>query len=332
MTPISLAPLLQQFFFDRLIQQRHASPCTVAAYRDAFRLLLAFAERRLGKRPAALTLQDLSAPLLLAFLDHLERGRRNSIRTRNARLAALHAFWQYAGTQEPAALALAQRVLAIPVKRFERPLVGALSRAQIQAILDAPDLARWSGRRDQALFATLYNTGARISELLHLRVADVALDRRPAVVRLHGKGRKERQVPLWPTTARQLQRWRHELTAGPERPLFPNRVGGRLTRTAVAERLALAVRTAARTHPELAKLRITPHVVRHSLATHLLQAGVDITVIALWLGHESPATTHVYVEADLAMKERALRHLRAPHSRSGRYRPSDRVLAFLEGL
>jgi site-specific recombinase XerD len=247
-------------------------------------------------------------------------------------LAALRAFWQYAGTQEPAALALAQRVLAIPLKRFDRPRVGSLSRAQIQAILAAPDLARWSGRRDQVLFATLYNTGARISELLHLRIADVALDRRPAVVRLHGKGRKERQVPLWPTTVRPLQRWLHEIAAGAERPLFPNRVGGWLTRTAVAERLALAVHHAARKDPELAKHRVTPHVLRHSLATHLLQAGVDITVIALWLGHASPATTHVYVEADLAMKERALQHLRAPHSRSGRYRPSDRVLAFLEGL
>jgi integrase/recombinase XerD len=219
--PISLGALLQQFFLERLMQQRHASPCTIAAYRDCFRLLLAFAEQRLGKRPATLTLQDLNAMFILEFLELLEKRRHNSIRTRNSRFAAIRAFWQYAGAQEPAALAIAHRVLAIPLKRFDRPLVGFLSREQIQAILDASDPATWSGRRDRVMFSTLYNTGARVSELIRLRIADVSFEASPAV-RILGKGRKERQVPLWPSTARQLKRWlQGETPAGPERPLFP---------------------------------------------------------------------------------------------------------------
>jgi integrase/recombinase XerD len=330
MTP--LGPLLQQFFVERLMQQRHASSCTIAAYRDCLRLLLAFAERRLGKRPACLTLQDLNASFILEFLEDLEKHRHNSIRTRNARFAAIRAFMHYAGAKEPASMNTVQSVLAIPLKRFERPLVGFLSREQIQAIIDAPTPYTWSGRRDRVMFSTLYNTGARVSELTSLRVVDVSLDSSPAV-RILGKGRKERQVPLWDDTARQIKRWLQERGAsGSEQPLFPNRTGGRLTRTSVAERLQLASEKAARKYPELSRRRISPHVFRHSIAMHLLQAGVDITVIALWLGHENPATTHTYIEADLAMKERALKSLQAPRSISVRYRPPDRVLEFLQGL
>lgn len=262
----------------------------------------------------------------------MEKRRQNSIRTRNARFAAIRAFLHYAAAKEPFALDIAQSVLAIPLKRFERPLVGFLSREQIQSILDAPDLNTWSGRRDRVMFSTLYNTGARVSELAHLRIADVSFESSPAV-RILGKGRKERQVPLWPSTARQIKRWlQQEKPRGPEQPLFPNRNGGALTRTSVAERLELAAQRAATKHPEFTQRRISPHVLRHSIAMHLLQAGVDITVIALWLGHESPATTHMYVEADLAMKERALQSLQAPQSTSVRYRPSDPVLEFLQGL
>lgn len=313
-------------------QQRHASGCTIAAYRDCLRLLLAFAEQRLGKRPANLALQDLNATFVLEFLEHLEKHRHNSIRTRNARFAAIRAFMHYAGTKEPTALDIAQSVLAIPLKRFERRLVGFLSRKQIQAILDAPAPDTWTGRRDRVMFSTLYNTGARVSELTTLRIADVSLESNPAV-RILGKGRKERQVPLWNSTARQIKRWLQEQgPCGSERPLFPNRMGGRLTRTTVTERLQLATEKAARRYPELARHKISPHVIRHSIAMHLLQAGVDITVISLWLGHESPATTHMYIEADLAMKERALKSLDAPPSRSVRYRPSDRVLESLQRL
>jgi integrase/recombinase XerD len=329
---ISLGSLLQQFFIERLMQQRHASPCTIAAYRDCFRLLLAFAEQRLHKRPAKVTLEDLNATFILEFLEYLEKRRQNSIRTRNARFAAIRAFLHYAAAKEPAALAITQSVLAIPLKRFERPLVGFFSREQIQAILDAPDPDTWSGRRDRVMFSTLYNTGARVSELTHLRIADVSLESSPAV-RILGKGRKERHVPLWPPTARQIKRWlQKEKPRGPEQPLFPNRKGGSLTRTSVAERLQLATQKAAARYPEFTQRRISPHLFRHSIAMHLLQAGVDIDVIALWLGHESSATTHMYVEADLAMKEKALKSLQAPQSISVRYRPRDSVLEFLQGL
>lgn len=329
---INLGSLLQHFFIERLLQQRHASPCTIATYRDCFRLLLAFAEQRLGKQPVNIALQDLDAPFILQFLEYLEKRRHNSIRTRNARFAAIRAFLHYAAAKEPSALGLVQSVLAIPMKRFERPLVGFLSRGQIQAILDAPDPSTWSGRRDRVMFSTLYNTGVRVSELICLRVADLMLEASPSV-RILGKGRKERQVPLWPSTASQIKRWLlAEKSPGPERSLFPNRSGGRLTRTSVAERLELAVQKAARKYPELTQQRISPHVFRHSIAMHLLQAGVDITVIALWLGHESPATTHMYIEADLAMKERALKNLQAPQSVSVRYHPTDRVLEFLQSL
>jgi site-specific recombinase XerD len=326
-----LGPVLQQFFVERLMQQRHASGCTVAAYRDCFRLLLGFAERRIGKRPADLTLQDLDASLVLDFLSHLEKQRHNSARSRNARFAAIRSFMHYAGLKEPAALAVTQSVLAIPMKRFERPLVGFLTRLQIEAIIAAPITSTWAGRRDCVMFATLYNTGARVSELIAMRVMDFQLSGSPAVL-IHGKGRKERSVPLWPATATRIRLWLRAHPRAPEDPVFASRSGTALTRTSVTERLQLAARTAAATHPELAKRRITPHVWRHSLAMHLLQAGVDITVIALWLGHESTSTTHMYVEADLAMKEKALKSIQAPRGAPPRYRPPDRVLRFLQTL
>jgi site-specific recombinase XerD len=327
----SLGPLLQQFFVERLMQQRHASTRTVAAYRDCFRLLLAFAERRLRKRPAEILLEQLNASLILDFLEHLEKQRGNSIRSRNARFAAIRSFMHYAGLMEPTALAVCQSVLAIPMKRFERPLIGFLSRKHIEAIIAAPDANTWTGRRDHVMLMTLYNTGARVSELIGLRVGDVQLEASPAV-RIRGKGRKERSVPLWSSTARQLRRWLRELAHGPEQPIFPSRSGGVLTRTTGTERLKLAAIAAAKQYPELENRRISPHVFRHSIAMHLLQAGVDITVIALWLGHESPGTTHMHVEADLAMKERALRSLQAPKTAAVRYRPSDSVLKFLQSL
>jgi site-specific recombinase XerD len=329
---IKLGLLLQQFFTERLMQQRHASPCTIAAYRDCFRLLLVFAEQRLSKRPATIVLQDLTPNFILEFLEHLEKERHNSIRSRNARFAAIRAFLHYAAVKEPSVLAITQSVLAIPMKRFERPLVGFFSREQIQAILDAPNPDTWSGRRDRVMFSTLYNTGARVSELIHLRIADVSLELSPAV-HIMGKGRKERHVPIWSSTAKQIKHWlKEEMPRGPDNPLFPNRKNGFLTRTSVAERLQLAVQKATTHYPELSQRSISPHLFRHSLAMHLLQAGVDITVIALWLGHENTATTHMYVEADLAMKEQALRSLQAPKSKSARYHPRDPVLEFLESL
>lgn len=329
-TPM-LGPVLQQFFVERLIQQRHASGCTVAAYRDCFRLLLGFVEKRLGKRPAQVALQDINAALVLDFLSNLEKQRHNSARTRNARFAAIRSFMHYAGLKEPAAIAVTQSVLAIPMKRFDRPLVGFLTREHIEAIISAPDAKTWTGQRDRVMFQTLYNTGARVSELIGMRVMDFQLTTAAAVL-IHGKARKERSVPLWPGTAAQIRQWLRAYPRTPEAAMFPSRSGAALTRTSVAERLQLAAKVAATVYPEIAKRRITPHVWRHSIAMHLLQAGVDITVIALWLGHESTVTTHMYVEADIAMKERALKTIQAPHVRQSRYRPTDRVLQFLQTL
>lgn len=327
----SLGTLLQRFFLEYMMQQRNASPRTIAAYRDTFRLLLGFAERTLGMRPAALTLENLSASFVLEFLIYLEKERRNTIRTRNARFAAIRSFMHYVSLNVPTALSITQPVLAIPMKRFERPLVGFLSREEIEALLTAPDPHTWSGQRDRVMFATLYNTGARVSELTGLRVDD--LSHAPAAsIRIHGKGRKERCVPLWRNTAKQLDHWIGHQSLGPESPLFPNRAGGQLTRTSVSDRLKGAVTVAAVHLPELAKRRVHPHLIRHSTAMHLLQSGVDITVIALWLGHESPATTHTYIEADLEMKQRAMQALAPPNVRPGRYRPTDKVLEFLQGL
>lgn len=325
------AALLQEFFLQRLRAQRNASPRTIASYRDAFRLLLRFIQATRRKSPTALTLADFDAPLVLGFLDHLERARRNTIRSRNARLAAIRSFLHYAALRDPTALPTIQRVLAIPIKRCDRPLLGFLSREEITAILAAPDRTTWSGQRDHVLFATLYNSGARVSEIVGVRVADLSLAR-PAFLHLRGKGRKERQVPLWPSTAAQLTAWLPRIAREPDAPVFPNRTGRPLSRAGVAHRLRRAIATAAASCPTLKRRPISPHTLRHTTAMHLLQAGVDITVIALWLGHESPVTTHLYVEADLALKRRALDRLAEPPGHRPRHPVGDRLLAFLDAL
>lgn len=327
----NLSQLLQDFFCQRLLAQRQASPQTVASYRDAFRLLLQFAHDRIRKAPTALSLEDLDAPLILGFLNHLEVQRGNSVRTRNARLAAIRSFMHFASFQTPASLPAIQRVLAIPMKRCDRPLVGFLDRDEVAAILAAPDASTWSGHRDHVLFTTLYNTGARVSEVVAVRVNDIVLDRSP-FVRLHGKGRKERVVPLWKRTATALRRWLRRTDLGPDSPVFPNRRGTPLSRSGVEDRLRTAVKIAQERCPSLRNRRVSPHSFRHTTAMHLLQSGVDLAVIALWLGHESPTTTHLYVEADLGMKQRALEKLQPPKSKGVRYRPDDRLLAFLDGL
>ena len=329
--PADFAALLQRFFGERLIQQQNASPRTVEAYRDSFRLLLTYAERQRGKPPAKLTLGDFDAALVLEFLAHLETERHNSVRSRNARLAAVRAFAHYVAMQCPPALQLAQQILAIPMKRFERPMLGFLSRDEMQALLAAPDAGTWCGRRDRVMFALLYNTGARVSEMIGIKVADVTLAATSSV-RLHGKGRKQRTVPLWKETAAEIRDWLKFTDLRADQSLVPNRSGLPMTRTNVADRLTLAISTATTLCPQLAGRTISPHSIRHTTAMHLLQAGVDITVIALWLGHESPVTTHGYVEADLAMKERALATIAPPETKRKRYRPSDAVLKFLEGL
>ena len=303
----------------------------MASYRDTFRLLLKYAEQRMRKAPEALTLADLDAPAILGFLDQLQKERGNSARTRNLRLVAVRSFLRYASYRDPAALPTIQRVLAIPMKRFDRPLLGFLSHEQMQAVLDAPDRTTWSGQRDHVMFSTFYNTGARVSEIIGLRVNDVELDR-TAAVHIRGKGRKQRVTPLWRGTARLLRDWLVRQHRDGDAPVFFNRAGHALSRSGVEQRLRVTVAVAQKRCPSLRGLSVSPHTIRHTTAMHLLQSGVDLTVIALWLGHESPETTHHYVEADLTMKERALASLQEPPGRSLRYRASDRLLAFLDGL
>lgn len=329
--PCEFASLVQRFFVERLMQQRNLSPRTVESYRDTFRLLLGYADRYLHKAPERLALADFNPSLVLAFLDHLESARKNSVRSRNARLAALHSFCHYLALQCPPALPLAQQILAVPMKRFEKPMLGFLSREEIQALLAAPDLSTWFGERDRLMIQVLYNTGARVSELIGIHVGDVTLDGTPCI-RLHGKGRKQRTVPLWRETASQIRTWLQHQSLRADQPLIPNRHGLPMTRASVAERLGLTVAAASARCPQLSGRHITPHCLRHTVALHLLQAGVDITVIALWLGHESTITTHGYVEADLAMKERALSAINPPTCKKLRYQPSSALLAFLENL
>jgi len=330
--PPSFAALVQAYFAEYLTQQRALSAQTIAAYRDAFVLFLGFAESRLGKSPAAMALSDITPELIMAFLDHLERQRHNSVRSRNARLAALRSFLKFAAHRDVSSLQVIERALGVPVKRFERPMFGYLSREEMLAVIGTPN-GTWLSQRDHVLFLLLYNAGARVSEITGVKVADVVLDDGAACVHLHGKGRKQRSVPLWRSTVKAVRAWlRLNSWFDAASPLLPNRNGHAMTRTNVALRLAVAVQAATCAFPDLAKRRVSPHTIRHTTAMHLLQAGVDISVIALWLGHESPVTTHHYVEADLTMKERALARLHEPEAKIQRYRAPDSLIDFLKTL
>jgi site-specific recombinase XerD len=323
--------LVQAFFTDRLLRQRQASPHTVAAYRATFRLLLRFAAKRLGRAPSSLVIADLDAAFLGEFLDHLERDRGNSARSRNARLAALHAFFRYVALTEPAYALHCQRVLAIPSKRFERGIVEFLADEEIEALLAAPDPTTWIGRRDRALLLVAVQTGLRVSELTALCRRDVALGT-GAHVRCNGKGRKLRCTPLRRDVVKVLDAWLCERPTAHDTPVFPSSRGGRVSEDAV-ERLVAKYTAAARAHcPSLAIKRVTPHTLRHTAAMQLLRRGVDRTVIALWLGHESIETTQIYLHADLGLKENALAHTTSSGLVPGRYRPDDKLLVFLEGL
>ena len=327
----SLAPTLQAYMTYRLIRQRQASPHTVAAYRDAFKLVLVFAERHTGKSPSKLEIADLDAPLISAFLEHLETGRGNSVRTRNARLAAIHSLFRYAALRHPEDAATIQRVLAIPSKRFDSSLVTYLSEEEIDALLAATDQATWSGRRDRAMLALACQTGLRATELISLTAGDVHLGT-GAHVSCLGKGRRQRITPLTAGTARLLRAWMAERAGLAADPLFPTRHGTQLSRDALERRLAKYAALAAGACPTLAEKRVSPHVMRHSAAMRLVNAGVDIATVALWLGHQNLTTTQIYVHADLALKERALARTAPKGVPPGRYRPPDKLLAFLDGL
>ena len=327
----SFPSLVQSFFTEHLTQQRALSARTVAAYRDAFVLFLGFAQRRLHKPPTAFLLADITPALILAFLDYLEVDRHNVVRSRNARLAALRSFLKFAGRRDVASLHIVEQALGVPMKRFERPMLGFLSRDEMLAVIGHPGIG-WASQRDCLLMALMYNTGASVSEVIGVKVSDVVLDT-TACVHLHGKGRKDRSVPLWRSTVKAVRQWlKINPNLGPTSTLLPNRSGEPMTRSNVTQRMALAVREAIKTMPSLEKRAISPHTIRHTTAMHLLQSGVEISVIALWLGHESPTTTHQYVEADLAMKEKALARLQDPDVPARRFKAPESLLEFLKSL
>jgi len=323
--------LLQAFFTDRLMRQRSASPHTLASYRDTFRLLLKYAEQRLKKPPSALRLEDLDAPLVGGFLHHLAKERGNTPRSSNLRLAAIRSFFRYASFHAPDRSALIQQVLAIPSKRFDRTQIAFLTRPEIEAVLSAPDMNTWSGRRDHALLLVAVQTGLRVSELIGLRRDDVRLGT-GAHVRCQGKGRKERCTPLTRQAARVLRAWLQEQQASDSVPVFPNARGGLLSRDGVHYILSKHVALARKTCPSLKAKRVSPHVLRHSTAMALRAAGVDLSVIALWLGHESIDTVQIYLDADLELKEKIVEKTALRKGRRGRFRPKDRLLTFLKGL
>lgn len=330
--PAGLPALLQAFFTDRLCRQRQASPNTIAGYRDSFRLLLHFAKERLGKAPASLMLDDLSVAFIGEFLDDLESRRKNSARTRNIRLAAIHSFFKYVALEEPAHALLCQRILAMPTKRHERRPVEFLNREEIDALLAATDSSNWIGRRDRTMLSLAVQTGLRVSELTGLSCQDIVLGT-GAHVHCQGKGRKHRCTPLRPETVTLLSAWLGERNGRPEDPLFPSiRGSGKLSRDAIERLLTKYSAVAAQSCVSLKRKRVSPHVLRHAAAMDLLHHGVDRTVIALWLGHESAETTQVYLHADMRLKEEALSRTLPLGVRPGRYQPDDTLLAFLESL
>jgi len=331
MSATPLPALLQRFFTDRLVSQLAASAHTVASYRDAFRLLLRFAAQRIRKPPSRLLVEDLDAALLAAFLDHLERERANTPKTRNTRLGALRAFFRFVAYAEPACSLHCQRVLAIPAKRHERRPVEFLTEEESAALVAVPDPGTWIGRRDRTLLLVALQTGLRNSEIRSLRRNDIDLGT-GAHVRCTGKGRKTRCTPLRRDVAAVLRSWLAERGGAPEEPAFPSSRGGALSADALQRLVARHGAAATTGCPALANRTITPHTLRHTAAMTLLQGGVDQTVIALWLGHESPETTDAYIHADMRIKERALGHADPSGAAPPRFRPKDRLLAFLESL
>jgi site-specific recombinase XerD len=327
----AVAGTVQAFFTERLIGQRRASPHTVAAYRDAIRLLLNFSAERTGALPCRLDFTDLDAPVISAFLDHIERERGNTIRSRNARLAAIHSLFGFAALRHPEHAADIERVLAIPPKRADQTIVTFLTDSETEALLAAPDRATRTGRRDHAWILLAIQTGLRAAELTTLTNRDVHLGA-GAYVACHGKGRKDRITPLARNTVTTLRAWLMERAGQPGDPLFVTSRGGPMSHDALQQRLAIYAAAAARSCPSLTSKNLTPHVLRHTAAMRLLHAGNDITVIALWLGHESVTTTQIYLQADMALKQRALDRTTPPATTPGRYKPPDQLLAFLEAL
>jgi site-specific recombinase XerD len=327
----ALAPAMQAYFTDRMVAQRGASPNTISAYCQTFRLLLGFAAKRTRTKPSELDISQLDATLIAAFLHHLEKARGNSVRTRNHRLAAIHSLFAYLALHHPEHAASIQRVLAIPHKRTERNLVTYLTKPEVDALLEACDQTTWTGRRDHAMFVLTIQAGLRISELADLTCADITLTT-GANVHTIGKGRKERRTPLVPATRKVLKAWLKERDGAPTNPLFPTTTGKHLSRDAIERRLARHLSTATDSCPSLKNKHVTMHTLRHTAAMRLLLAGNDVTVIALWLGHEQISTTNIYLHADMTHKQQAIDRAEPLDAKPGRYRPPDTLLKFLEDL
>ena len=327
----TLAPTLEAFFTKRLAAQRNASPNTVAAYRDTFRQLLSFMQQTTGIAPEKLLIENLDAPIISDFLDYIETRRGVTVKTRNNRLAAVHSLFRFAALCHPEHAALIQRVLAIPAKRAPKALISHLTKQEIEALLRAPNLSSRTGRRDRALLLVAIQTGLRVSEITGLKRQDIVFGT-GAHLNCTGKGRKLRSTPITQGTIKILGAWMEESGGDQENPLFPGPGGKPLSRDAVSRIVARHAVIAAKQCPSIANKKVTPHILRHSCAMQLLEAGVDVAVIALWLGHESVRTTDIYQHADLSIKERALQRIAQPHTVPGRYRPSDRLLSFLEAL
>jgi integrase/recombinase XerD len=327
----TLPALLQRFFTDRLTAQLQASPNTIAGYRDTFRLLLRYASERRNRPPTELRIEDIDAALIGDFLTHVEKVRRNSARSRNTRLAAIRSFYRYVAMNEPAHALHCQRILAMPNKRYVRRTVDFIDRTEMEALLAAPDSATWIGRRDRAILLLALQTGLRVSELINLDCSDVVLGT-GAHIRCEGKGRKQRSTPLRRDTIKTIEAWLRERAGDDDEPVFPTIRGDRLSRDAVEHIVRKYTLAASKACASLNRKRVSPHILRHSTAMDLLQNGVDRTVIALWLGHESVETTQIYMHADMRLKEKALARVASTTSRPGRYRPDDALLSFLESL
>jgi site-specific recombinase XerD len=330
MTEPTFAFMLQHFFLKRLMSQKNASPHTIASYRDTFRLLLGHVSKMTHKQPSSLTIEDLDVRVILDFLDHIETVRGNSSSSRNVRLAAIRSFFRYCAYLVPGSLDVIQKVLAIPMKKTECHEVGYLSVDEMQALINAPDLSTWSGMRDHTLFATLYNTGARVTEITGIKIMDLSVS--SPSIKIHGKGRKDRVMPLWKSTVKLLKGWLIHVNQTPKSPLFPNAKGKHMTRHGVEYRLRIAKKAAEAKCSSLKEKHVSPHTIRHTTAMHLLQSGTEISVIALWLGHESPVTTNHYLRADLAMKKKVLEKVAPPHTNNILFKPGDALLKFLENL
>lgn len=330
MTEPTFASMLQHFFLNRLIKQKNVSPHTISSYRDTFRLLLEYLSKKINKPPSSFTIEDLDVHAILDFLDYIETNRGNTPSSRNVRLAAIRSFFSTCGYFIPESLDTIQRVLSIPTKKTEGREINFLTVEEIQAIINAPQISTWSGLRDHTMFTTFYNTGARVSEITNLKFMDLSLS--TPSIKIHGKGRKDRIIPLWKNTKDLIGNWLKHIQNLPENPIFPNARGCQMTRHGVGYRLKIAKKEAEKNCPSLKGKQISPHSIRHTTAMHLLQSGIDITVIAIWLGHESPTTTNHYLQADLAMKKKILEQLAPPHTNSVLFQPDDSLLKFLENL